>query len=207
MVKIVVLAAAAYVTGSIPFGFVVGKLRGVNLRQIGSGNIGATNVYRALGLRVAIFVFILDVCKGFVATRLFPLLWMSDVAVADLRVVCGIAVIVGAVASIFMKFRGGKGVAVAVGVFLGLEPLATGICLGIWLVLFLISRIVSLSSVCGAAALPILVALFNPDSFATARGFYLSVVVAAIVILRHRQNIKRLLAGEEHRIERSREKV
>jgi glycerol-3-phosphate acyltransferase PlsY len=207
MVRIGVLAAAAYVTGSVPFGLVVGRLRGVDLRQIGSGNIGATNVYRAFGVRVAIFVFILDVCKGFVATRLFPLLWMSDISLADMRVICGLAVIAGAVASIFLKFRGGKGVAAALGVFLGLQPVATAICLGIWLVLFLIFRFVSLSSVCGAAALPILVALFNPGGFTTTRDFYLSVVVAAIVILRHRQNIKRLLAGEEHRIEKSGEKV
>lgn len=207
MLKIVILTAAAYATGSIPFGYVVARLRGIDLRQIGSGNIGATNVYRAFGFRVALFVFILDVCKGFVATRLFPLLWTADISLSHMRFICGIAVIVGAVASIFMKFRGGKGVAAAVGVFLALQPLATAICLGIWLGLFLSFRYVSLGSVCGAAALPVLVAVFDWDGFAGNPVFYLSVVVATIVIVRHRRNIERLLKGEENRIRRSEEKA
>jgi glycerol-3-phosphate acyltransferase PlsY len=207
MLKIIVLASAGYVTGSIPFGYIVARLRGVDLHKIGSGNIGATNVYRAFGLPVALFVFILDVAKGFVATRVFPLLWTTGISVPHMRFICGIAVIVGAVASIFMRFRGGKGVAAAVGVFLALQPLATAICLGIWLILFLSFRYVSLGSVCGAAALPILVAVFDTDGFARNPVFYLSLVVAAIVIVRHRQNIRRLLKGKEHRIRRSEEKA
>jgi len=201
MLHIVVLALLAYLVGSIPIGFMIGKARGVDLRTIGSGNIGATNVYRAFGFRLAIFVFMLDVSKGFVGAAVLPAIWTPDaLSITWVRIICGIAAIAGSIASIFMKFKGGKGVATVVGVFLALEPLSTIIGLVIWTMLFVRYRYVSLGSIVGTTALPILIAVFNQKGLLRYPVFYLSVLVAIIVALRHRSNIGRLLKGTENRI-------
>jgi glycerol-3-phosphate acyltransferase PlsY len=203
MLQIIGLALLAYLIGSIPFGFAIGRSMGVDLRTVGSGNVGTTNVYRALGMRIAILVFILDVTKGFVGTRVVPQLLETGIPVMHIRFICGIAVIVGSIASVFMRFRGGKGVATGVGVFLGLQPAATVICLALWTILVAIWRYVSLGSVCAALALPPLVAVMNPKEFHHDPVFYLALVVTAIVILRHKSNIERLVAGTENRIGRA----
>ena len=204
MLEIVGLALAAYLIGSIPIGFVVGKARGVDLRTVGSGNYGATNVYRAFGFRLAILVFVLGLAKGFVATRVLPMLWAVDMGIEWVRIICGISVIAGSVASIYMRFRGGKGVANSVGVFLGLTPLATVICLCIWGALFARFRYVSLGSITGAVCLPALIAVLGWETFMRDPVFYLALLVAVIVIVRHRSNIKRLMDGTENRIGRTR---
>ena len=190
----------AYLAGSIPFGYLVARARGVDLTQVGSGNVGATNVYRALGLRFALVVFAFDVAKGFVATRVFPMIAGQPWDVTYLTLACGLAAILGAVASVFMRFRGGKGVAAGVGVFLGLAPAATAICLGIWALVVAISRYVSLGSLTGAVALPLLVAIFEQQGSRSNPVFYLALAVAVIVFVRHRANIRRLLAGTENKI-------
>lgn len=200
MFEVIGLALAAYLIGSIPFGFVVGRARGVDLRTIGSGNFGATNVYRAFGFKVAILVFVMDLAKGFVGTRVLPMLWTVDMGMEWVRFICGMSVIAGSVASIYMRFRGGKGVATSVGVFLGLTPLVTVICLCIWGVLFARFRYVSLGSIIGAAALPLLIAVLGREDFAWDPVFYLALLVALIVIVRHRSNIRRLMNGTENRI-------
>jgi glycerol-3-phosphate acyltransferase PlsY len=200
MLLIIALALGGYLLGSIPVGFLVGRAKGVDLRTLGSGNLGATNVYRAFGFKVAVTVFALDLAKGFVGTRVLPFLWTGDIGVQWVRLICGISVIVGSVASIYMRFRGGKGVATSVGVFLGLAPLATLICLGVWAALFTKYRYVSLGSMVGAACLPVLIALLRLEGFARDPVFYLALLVAAVVVLRHRSNIRRLLDGTENRI-------
>jgi len=201
MLHIVVLALLAYLVGSIPIGFMIGKARGVDLRTIGSGNIGATNVYRAFGFRLAIFVFMLDVSKGFVGAAILPAIWTPDaLSITWVRIICGVAAIAGSIASVLMKFKGGKGVATTVGVFLALEPFSTIIGLVIWTVLFLKYRYVSLGSIVGAAALPILIAVFNQNGLLRYPVFYLSLLVAVLVVVRHKSNIGRLLKGTENRI-------
>ncbi len=207
MLEIVGLALVAYLIGSIPIGFVVGKAKGVDLRTIGSGNFGATNVYRAFNFRLAILVFVLDLAKGLVATRVLPLLWAVDMGIMGMewvRFTCGISVIAGSVAGIYMRFRGGKGVATSVGVFLGLTPLVTVVCLGIWGALFARFRYVSLGSITGAICLPALIAILGRETFVRDPVFYLALLVAMIVIIRHRSNIKRLMDGTENRIGRTR---
>ncbi len=204
MLEIIGLALAAYLLGSIPVGFIVGKARGVDLRTVGSGNFGATNVYRAFDLRLAILVFVLDLAKGFVGARVLPLLWVVDMNVEWVRFICGISVIAGSVAGIYMKFRGGKGVAASVGVFLGLTPLVTVICLCVWGALFARFRYVSLGSITGAACLPVLIVILKRGTFMRDPVFYLALLVALIVIGRHRSNIRRLMAGTENRIGRTR---
>jgi glycerol-3-phosphate acyltransferase PlsY len=204
MMNILGLAVLAYLVGSVPVGFILGKTRGVDLRTIGSGNYGATNVYRAFNLRLALFVFVMDAAKGFVGARIVPGLWHADMGMPWLRFICGLSVIAGSVASIFMAFRGGKGVATGVGVFLGLTPAATAMCLGIWGALFARFRYVSLGSIIAAVCLPAFIAVFGRTGFVRDPVFYLAVAVAAIVILRHRSNIRRLIEGTENRIGRPR---
>ncbi|MFZ1947522.1 MAG: glycerol-3-phosphate 1-O-acyltransferase PlsY [bacterium] len=203
------LAALAYLLGSIPFGFLVGRARGVDLRKKGSGNIGATNIYRALGFKVALAVFALDAAKGLAATRLIPLVippaHPQGGAAAYLPLLCGAAAVLGSVASIFMGFKGGKGVATGAGVFLGLAPLTTAICLAIWAALVAAFKYVSLGSMVAALALPVLLAAFNRDGFTADPVFYLGLVVAALVVTRHRANIMRLARGTEGRVGRTAE--
>ncbi len=199
-VEAIVSVGIAYLVGSIPFGFIVARARGIDLRKVGSGNVGATNVFRALGLRVALGVFALDVAKGFAGTRLVSMIGTRSWQVSTLTLLCGLAVILGAVASIFLRLRGGKGVASGVGVFLGLNPAATGICLAIWAIVVAVSRYVSLGSICGAVALPILVGLLGSKQASQDPVFYLALAVAAIVIIRHRANIRRLARGTENKI-------
>jgi glycerol-3-phosphate acyltransferase PlsY len=197
------LAALAYILGSVPFGFLVGKARGVDLRKTGSGNIGATNIYRALGLKTALGVFALDAAKGLAATDLIPLAYPHAAGPSYLPLACGAGALLGSVASVFMRLKGGKGVATGAGVFLGLAPAATAICLALWVALVAASKYVSLGSMVAAAALPALLAAFRPERFTTDPVFYLSLVVAVLVWVRHRANIKRLVRGTEHRVGRT----
>jgi len=190
----------SYILGSIPFGYVIGRLKGVDLRAIGSGNIGTTNVYRALGLRYALCVFVLDSTKGLTATTLLSSLAREEAAYAP--IICGLAVIAGSVASLFMRFRGGKGVATAVGVFIGLAPIATIVSIAVWAIVVGLTRYVSLGSITAAICLPILIHLLGSSYTVTQPTLYLSLCVAAIVIIRHRSNIGRLINGTEHKIGR-----
>lgn len=203
MLHPVLLTVAAYLLGSVPFGFLVGKARGVDLRRVGSGNIGSTNIYRALGLRVALLVFLLDAGKGVAATRVLPAISAGDLDVALLRLICGLGVVAGSVASVFMRFKGGKGVATGAGVFLGLAPLAAAICIAVWAALVAAFKYVSLGSLAAAALLPALVALLDRSGYSRNPVFYLALVVACVVIVRHRSNIARLLGRREHKVGRS----
>lgn len=204
MLPVAVLAVAAYFLGSIPFGYLLAKSKRVDLAAVGSGNIGSTNIYRALGLRAALLVFVLDAGKGFAGTRLVPLLWQTGLDAGFVRFICALAVIVGSVASVFMKFRGGKGVATGAGVFFGLAPLATAISIGVWAVLVALTRYVSLGSLAAAVLLPILLVFLDPSGTSRNPVFYLSLAVAVIVFVRHRSNLRRLLAGQERRVRRVR---
>jgi glycerol-3-phosphate acyltransferase PlsY len=221
MLGVILAIVVSYLLGSVPIGYLYARARGVDLRKIGSGNIGATNVYRAFGKVPAIVTFCLDVAKGLVAVMLIARLggvWQAGIAGTTAAgagvegaplpiggseytaVLCGLAAIGGHVASVFMKFKGGKGVATAVGVFLGLAPLATVICLAIWAALFGAFRYVSLGSIVGAAALPVMIWLVDRDQFRPDPVFYFALIVAAIVIVTHRTNIGRLAKGKEHKI-------
>jgi glycerol-3-phosphate acyltransferase PlsY len=189
--------ALSYLLGSVPIGYIYARARGVDLRKIGSGNIGATNVYRAFGKAPAIVIFWLDVAKGLIAVVFIARLGAGWEYTATL---CGLAAIAGHVTSPVLKGRGGKGVATAVGVFLGLAPLATAICLGIWAVLFASFRYVSLGSITGAVALPVLIWLLDRDGYRSSPVFYFALLVAVLVVVTHRANVRRLMAGTENRI-------
>jgi glycerol-3-phosphate acyltransferase PlsY len=205
-----ILIIAAYLLGSVPFGVIIAKAHGKDLRNIGSGNIGATNVARALGRKWAYFCFLLDALKGLVPTLLAVLLISSPPTVAELLVplAAGVAAILGHIFPIYLKFEGGKGVTTSFGVALGLWPFYTLCALTaivIWLVVVLIWRYVSLASIIASLAFPLtlLLAILLVPDWRLAGLWPLLIAAVAIpimVILRHRQNIKRLLAGTENKI-------
>ena len=195
-----IAVVAGYLLGSIPFAYLAGKLtRGIDLRQHGSGNLGATNVYRTLGGKIAAVVLVLDALKGAV-----PVLMVQRFGVGDhlvlWAVAAGVAAIAGHAKPIFLLWRGGgKPVATAAGVFLALAPVPTLVALATWLVVVLLSGYVSLASLAAAIALPIAIAALVGMSSVL---FGVSVVIALFVFWTHRANIGRLRRGEEHRFGR-----
>ena len=192
---------ASYLLGSIPAAYIAGKAKGVDLRKHGSGNLGATNVFRVLGAKIGIAVFLFDMAKGAFPVYFFPRAIPADqvpfASTVIFAIICGVAAIIGHVRPIYLKFgKGGKGVATAAGVFLALAPLQTLLTLLVFAAVLLISGYVSLGSLTSAVALPILLALTVGT---TSPLFVISVVIALFVFWTHRANIARLRAGEEHR--------
>ena len=185
------LIIAAYLLGSIPFGYAAGRLARVDLRATGSGNTGATNVYRSLGLWGAVPVILLDVLKGFLPAWLFPM-WDGE-AWPYLAIVYGIAAVAGHVWSVFLRLRGGKGVATAAGVMLALAPIAAAIAMLVWIGLVLITGFVSVASLIAAALVPVL-AYFEDAPIET---IVFSLGIASFVWWTHRSNLVRLVRGEE----------
>jgi len=186
------LLAAAFLVGSIPTGVLVARAKGVDLRKVGSGNIGATNVGRALGRGWATFVLLADAGKGalpvLVAGACSPDPWLPALA--------GLAAVCGQVFSVFLRGRGGKGVATSLGAGMALAPLPTLLCLGTFVALYTLFRFVSLGSLAAVVCYPIFLWLLDRG---TAPRLVFAVAVAALVLFRHRQNLGRLLRGEEHR--------
>ena len=186
------LCVGAYVAGSIPFGVLVARGKGVDLRTVGSGNIGATNVARALGKGWAIAVLLGDAAKGLVPVWLGRRLGFSATAIA----IAGLSAIVGHMFTLFLRGRGGKGVATSLGVALALSPVAALLGFGIYVVVFAATRLSSLGSLLGVWTF----SLFFVFRYAPAAPLGgLALGGAALVTLRHRQNIARLLRGEEKR--------
>lgn len=200
---ILFLIILAYLTGSLPTSIIAGKLlRGIDIREYGSRNPGATNTFRVLGKKIGIGVGLIDIFKGFFAVRILtPLIYSpGGISLETAMMLSGAAVICGHVWTVFAGFRGGKGVGAAFGVFLGLAPLPSLIVLAVWCVLTFGTGYVSVGSIAAAAVLPFAVAIMG-----IMRGNFslpltiLSAVLGILVIVRHRANIKRLLKGEELR--------
>lgn len=199
-----VIFVCAYLLGSIPFGLVVSNARGVDIRAHGSRNIGATNVWRVLGRTWGLVTFFCDVAKGWLAVVLG--FWIAARFPGTFRdpTFAGITAALGCIAGhnfpIWLKFHGGKGVATSLGVIIGMMPLASIVIFAIWLVVLKISRYVSLASIVAALALPVVViALLFADRLHGWGNFYFACAAALLVIRRHRENIKRLVAGTENR--------
>jgi glycerol-3-phosphate acyltransferase PlsY len=208
--KFVILIIGAYLLGSIPFGLIIAKAHGKDLRSIGSGNIGATNLSRALGRKWAYLCFLLDVTKGLLPMVVAAGFVSSPPTVAELSLALavGCAAILGHIFPIYVKFKGGKGVATSFGVALGFWPYYT-ICAAaaflIWLVVVLLCRYISLASIIASVAFPVtlvsVIVLTPRWNFANLWPLLIvAVVIPIMVIVRHRENIKRLIAGTETRI-------
>lgn len=196
-------AVAAYLLGSIPTGYLVARAKGVDIRKVGSGNIGATNAFRVLGKPAGIFVLAVDALKGWLAVRLIGPLILNHFVTAESN--GNQAIIVALITSIFavlghnytcwLGFKGGKGIATSAGVLTALVPWALLIILSVWIVLFLVTRYVSIGSIAASAALPF-------ATWLTTRDWTLTAVTGAMGVLaiyKHKGNIQRLLNGTEPR--------
>ncbi len=194
------LIAAGYLIGSLPWGYWLPRwFAGVDIRTVGSGNTGATNVWRTLGFKLGLAVALLDIAKGAAAALLAR--WLADDLVA---VLAGAAAMFGHYRPIFLRFaRGGKAVAVVGGVGLALAPLATLAGVAVWVGVFLVTRYASVASIVGALALPLFALLFG----ASLPVLVFMIAAALAVILLHRANIRRLRAGTESRIKLRRRAV
>lgn len=196
MLDIVVTAVfmvVGYLIGTIPTGYLVARARGVDIQSAGSGNIGATNVMRTLGVLPAIIVILVDPLKGAAAVLLPTLLGASNWAVA----LTGFATVLGNNFNIMLRLRGGKGIATTIGVFVVINPLVAGLCLLLGIFTILISRYVSLGSMVALFAAPLM--LVASLSYPVPE-LYLAIALAALAILRHRANIRRLISGTERRL-------
>jgi glycerol-3-phosphate acyltransferase PlsY len=214
----IIVAIVAYLLGSIPFGYILVRLfRKQDIRQSGSGNIGATNVARSGAKGLGIVTLLLDAAKGYAAVAVAG--WISSTAPHRVNAIsygdgspyledhsfflcCAIAAIfaiLGHMYPVWLKFKGGKGVATGVGVFLALAPMAVGLVLVLFLVIVWFSRYVSLGSIIATAAFPLLAWLIYRKE-APSIVFIIAALGALLIILKHHQNIRRLLAGTEHRL-------
>jgi glycerol-3-phosphate acyltransferase PlsY len=182
-----------FLLGSFPTGVVVARAKGVDLRKVGSGNIGTTNVGRAFGRRWAALVLLVDAGKGalpvVLATRLFDLAWLPEAA--------GLVAVLGQVFSIFLKGRGGKGVATSLGAGLALAPMPALFCAAVWVALFAAFRIPSLGSLAAVASFPTFLWLFHA---ASGPSLAFAAATAVLVFWRHKDNIRRLVHGKELRV-------
>jgi glycerol-3-phosphate acyltransferase PlsY len=206
MVIFSLVAVASYLLGSIPFGYLAGRLAGIDIRKFGSGNIGATNVVRVLGKRYGYPVFALDFLKGLTAVILSSAVArMADPPWPSPQVFgisAAISAVVGHSFPPWLKFRGGKGVAVSAGALFGLMPFAALIGTAIWVVVFFTTRFVSAASIAAVIVLPLVIGITTRSESDGKALFYASVCLAAFVLWRHRSNVSRLIHGSEARFTR-----
>lgn len=203
-ISYIIVVLFAYLVGSIPTGFLLAKARGIDIRTVGSGNMGATNVFRVLGKTAGIVALVVDGLKGYVAAKwlcdlLLPMLNVSNPDV-ELQIIAGIAAVLGHNYTCWLHFKGGKGIATTAGVYFALAWLPVTIALGTWIIVVVLTRYVSIASIASAIALPAAVWL-NPDS----HSLLLKLVTTALgtmAIINHKKNIQRLLNGTEGRIGR-----
>ena len=197
--NLLLTALGAFLLGSIPTGYLVARAKGVDIRQHGSGNIGATNVFRTLGKPLGILVFFIDALKGFGAV------WLANhfgEACPWTGIVAAVSAIAGHNYTPWLGFKGGKGIATSAGVLLALMPWAVLAIAIVWIVTFKVSRYVSLASICAAAALPVAVgALWSAGCGGNGPLLAFALLISALAIWRHRSNIERLRAGTESRFE------
>lgn len=191
-----------YLLGSVPTAVWVGKIRyDKDVREYGSKNAGATNTFRVLGKKAGIFVLSVDVLKGALAVLapyfLFDLSWNNDFLI-QLKIIGGVSAVLGHILPLFAGFRGGKGVATSLGIILGIHPLAALTCVGIFLVVFILSNFVSLGAIIAAISFPLAVEFLFLNENDTLRIF--SLILSAAVIIAHRKNIQRLIRGNENKM-------
>ena len=207
MLIVAFIAVGSYLLGSIPFGYLAGQLAGIDIRTLGSGNIGATNVMRVLGRRYGYMVFVLDFSKGVAAVRIAIAIathvgpqWLSAEILGIIAAMCSV---IGHLFPPWLKFKGGKGVATSAGALFALMPLAMGIGAAVWALIFWMTKYVSVASVATAVALPLIIfVMTSQDEVFGKPLFYCSLCLAAVITWRHRANLARLVHGREPRFDR-----
>jgi len=187
------LPSAAFLLGAIPFGYIIAKLKGVDIRKHGSGNVGATNVARVLGKKYGVAVYILDFLKGYIPTAIAVSLYGTD---SWITVAVGLSAVLGHMFSPFLNWRGGKGVATASGVLFGLSPLLGLLVLALWFAVFRASGYVSLGSLVAALGAVYLVGMLGYPFPVLA----LVLLVAVLILVKHKSNVQRLLEGKELKV-------
>lgn len=200
--ELLLFISIAYLLGSIPSAVWIGKAwNGVDVREHGSKNAGATNTFRVLGKKAGITVLIIDVFKGFLAVFMPVFLGSSELSKEELihiQIICAITAVLGHVFPLFANFKGGKGVATSLGVIIGIHPPSAGVCLLLFLIVFIVTKFVSFGAICSAIAFPfVLVFLFKETDFWL---ILFSVILSLAVIIAHKKNIVRLLRGEESKM-------
>ena len=199
--SLILIGTASYLFGSVPWAFIIGRINGIDIRKHGSGNPGATNVMRVLGRKWGILCFVLDFLKGLLPVLAVKILTASP---DDLVITAGLAAVAGHIWSVFLKFKGGKGMATGGGVLVGIAPYSF-ICTGlIWIIVFYSTRYVSAASVIAAAALPLSSFIFSKTGLSplSARFQIFLLVLAIVTIAKHHGNIRRLINGTEHKFEK-----
>jgi acyl phosphate:glycerol-3-phosphate acyltransferase len=207
MLTFAVVVIGSYLLGSIPFGYLAGRIAGIDIRTCGSGNVGATNVIRTLGKSYGYPVFAADFLKGFGAVKVSLLIatraqseWNSPEMFGILAAICSV---IGHSFPVWLRFKGGKGVATSAGALFGLAPIAALLGAAIWILTFSLTRYVSVASIAAAAALPFIILITTWLSRTAGKSlFYSAVCLAAVVIWRHRSNLSRLMHGTEPRFTR-----
>jgi acyl phosphate:glycerol-3-phosphate acyltransferase len=195
------LLLACYLLGSIPSGYIIGKgWKGVDIREHGSKNMGATNALRVLGTKIGLITLLMDVLKGFAAVHLVKAIVPNS---PDLYfILAGLAAIIGHIFTIFLRFKGGKGVATSAGVFIGLIPMSVGIALLVFLITVAISKYVSLGSILAALSLLIVQFYYTwKAEFQQLEYLIFVAVICVFIIFKHKENIKRLIAGNENKLQ------
>ena len=204
MIDAIIILVISYIIGSIPTAIIAGKwLKKIDIREHGSGNAGATNVFRTLGWKAGITVLLIDMFKGFI-----PVYWIAGMfhqnpdTLIYFQLLAGICAILGHIWTIFAGFKGGKGVGTSAGVFIGLAPLALGIALLVFVIIVWLTRYVSLGSILAALTLLIILLLqkFVLNMFVPDILLYVCTVIVILIWVSHRENIKRLLKGDENKL-------
>ena len=198
----------SYLLGSVSGSMLMGKIKGVDIREMGSGNAGGTNAFRSMGAVFAMAVMVIDILKGFIAVILIPSINLGGILAENimnlevLYIFCGIGVVLGHVYPIYYGFKGGKGAGTMVGVLLALFPVGLTICLFFWMMGLIITGYVGLSTIMAGIILPISVALYYEGGLGTPFGIF-SIIVSLFIIYTHKSNIKRMLNGNENRFEKA----
>jgi len=201
VVTLILIALLSYLMGSVPAGYIAGRFAGIDIRRVGSGNIGATNVLRVLGKPYGYAVFLFDFCKGVGAVRMSILIINAahpgNQESELVGIMAGVLCVLGHTYPVWLGFKGGKGVATSVGVLFGLMPAAALTVLAVWFVTFQATKYVSVASIAAAVALPVTAAVMVHFGKAGTPLVYFSACLAVVIVWRHRSNVSRLMKGTE----------
>lgn len=218
MLPVAIIAVLSYLIGSIPTSIIVARVaKGIDIRQYGSGNAGGTNVIRVLGWKLGVFVILMDMAKGLVSTMVIARLMYGSIPFENktpfddftvVQIIAGCAAILGHVWTLFAGFRGGKGIAAAGGMLLGIAPVEVAVAFGVFAIVLLASHYVSLGSLSAAVAFPLTMFCRQNLFFVEIEGYhtliFFSIAISLLIVYTHRSNIKRLLKGTENRMRFSR---
>ncbi len=205
--ELIVKLILSYFLGSISGALLIGKLKGMDIREMGSGNAGGTNAFRTMGTSIALCVLFIDILKGFIAVKFVPYLKLGGILIINtvdpelLHVVCGMGAVVGHVYPIYHGFKGGKGAGTLAGVLAALFPTYLIIGVPIWLIVLTISGYVGLSTMIAGIVLPICSLIYYPSGIYSPFGIF-SIIIALFIIYTHRGNIQRMLLSNENRFEK-----